>query len=90
MRGKGCDECGNSGYQGRIGIYVFLLVDSKIREMILNGSSSVSVKDIAREAGMWTLREQALARGIEGITTYSEILRVTQDEELHREAAHAD
>ncbi len=79
--GKGCEDCGKTGYKGRTGIYEFLKMDDSMREMILSGSSSASLKNASRSRGMLTLWDQALAKGLDGITTYREILRVTRKEE---------
>jgi type IV pilus assembly protein PilB len=80
--GEGCEDCGKTGYLGRTGIYEFLPVNDRMREMILAEKSSSSMKNAAREAGMSTLWEQARHKGLGGITTYREILRVTQKEEM--------
>jgi type IV pilus assembly protein PilB len=80
--GEGCEDCRNTGYMGRNGIYEFLMVDSQIREMILSGESSDAIKNIACQAGMLTIWEQARSKGLDGITTYKEILRVARKEKV--------
>ncbi len=82
FRGAGCEDCGKTGYKGRTGIYEFLKVDDNIREMILERESSSHMMRSARRAGMSSLFEQARAKGLDGITTYKEILRVTRKEEI--------
>jgi type IV pilus assembly protein PilB len=79
--GSGCDECGGTGYSGRVGIYEFLEVTNRIREIILASPTSSVIKTAAQRQGMTTLREQVIAKGIKGVTTYREILRVTQQDE---------
>jgi type IV pilus assembly protein PilB len=80
--GQGCEECGGAGYAGRIGIYEYLPVNNRIREIILSNPNSANIKSAAQRLGMSTLREQVIAKGLKGITTYREILRVTQQDEV--------
>ncbi len=79
--GTGCEECGGTGYQGRIGIYELLKLTGRLREMILSNTSSSAIKQSAQSLGMRTMREQVIDKGIQGITTYREIIRVTQQDE---------
>ena len=90
MRGEGCQECGNSGYLGRIGIYEFLPVDNRVREMILAGESSARIKQHACSRGMQTLWEQARSKLIQGQTTYKEVVRVAKAEEHTEKVSYAD
>jgi general secretion pathway protein E len=81
-RGKGCEQCQNTGYQGRMGIFELMLVDENIRQLILANSDSGTIKNKAREQGMVTLREDGAAKVLAGITTLSEVSRVTREENL--------
>lgn len=76
--GANCEECGNSGYSGRIGIYEVMLVDDEIRMAILRRASSDEIKKIAIKNGMTTMIEDGMKKVFEGITTIEEILRVTK------------
>ena len=78
-RGKGCAECGNSGYLGRIGIYEVLLVTEKISRMILEKRTADEIEQVARENGMLTMVQDGYLKAIEGITTPEEVLRVAQE-----------
>ena len=78
-RGEGCKSCKNTGYKGRIGIFEMLMLDDKIRDMILTKVSSNQIKDAAQEAGMKTLREDGIEKVLDGSTTIDEVIRVTQD-----------
>jgi type II secretory ATPase GspE/PulE/Tfp pilus assembly ATPase PilB-like protein len=80
--GKGCEECRFTGYRGRTGIYEIILITEPIREMILARASSQQVKQKAVTQGMRTLRQDGLGKVLKGITTLSEVIRVTQQEEL--------
>jgi type IV pilus assembly protein PilB len=76
-KGKGCSECGNKGYRGRIGLYEVLPISPTIRNMILERKSTAVITQKAREEGMRTLREDALMKLKAGITTVEEVLRET-------------
>jgi type IV pilus assembly protein PilB len=80
-RGVGCENCNNTGYQGRVGIFELLVTNEEIREMILRNVSSVQLKQKARESGMDTLREDGVSKVIHGVTTLSELMRVSQADE---------
>ena len=77
-RGKGCKTCKNTGYKGRLGIFEMLMLNDKMRDMILAKVSSNQIKKAAQEAGMKTLREDGLAKVLAGMTTIDEVMRVTQ------------
>jgi type II secretion system protein E len=83
--GKGCEECRFTGYRGRTGIYEILAVTQAIREMILNRIPSQQIKQKAITQGMRTLRQDGLQKVLRGLTTYTEVIRVTQQEELPEE-----
>ncbi|OGX44911.1 MAG: hypothetical protein A3G38_03160 [Omnitrophica WOR_2 bacterium RIFCSPLOWO2_12_FULL_51_8] len=83
--GKGCEECRFTGYRGRTGIYEILTVTEPIREMILNHSSSQQIKQKAITQGMRTLRQDGIEKVKAGLTTLTEVVRVTQLEELAEE-----
>lgn len=79
---KGCESCRWTGYKGRTAIHEVLVVTESIREMIINKASSQQIKQKAVAQGMRTLRQDGLLKVIKGVTTISEVLRVTQIEEL--------
>ena len=75
--GTGCIECGGTGYKGRTAICELLDLTDRIREMILDRKPSSEIKRTAREEGMRFLRESAVERAAEGLTTLHEINKVT-------------
>lgn len=78
-RAKGCPACDYIGYRGRTGIYELLQVNDHIREMILGHAMSHEMRKYARkELGMRTLREEALIKAAQGITSADEVLTHTQ------------
>jgi len=79
---KGCEQCSYSGYWGRAGIFEFLKITEEIQKLILEKKDANIIKEAARLNGMRTLREDGWLKVKEGITTVSEVLRVTQEEEI--------
>lgn len=76
-KGKGCSFCDFTGYYGRIAIYEVLEFTKEIREMVLSKKSDDEIREYAKKQGMKTLRESAIKKVIDGITTLSEALTVT-------------
>jgi type IV pilus assembly protein PilB len=73
MQGTGCFNCMDKGFKGRTGIYEVLLIDEMVQEMILNRRSAQDITRAARQAGtLTTLREDAAAKVLDGITTLEE------------------
>ena len=88
--GAGCDNCNQTGYQGRLGAYELLITTDKIREMLMRGESATAIRRQARLDGMTTMREDAWRKALNGITTIEEVNRRTRvDEPLHRKTAAA-
>lgn len=79
FRGKGCPECNNTGYQGRIGIFEVLPVTPIISRLILEHASDSDVEKKAVEEGMIAMKQDGYLKALEGLTTLEEILRVAQD-----------
>jgi len=77
VRGTGCRHCFNTGYKGRTSICELLTVTSEIQRLVLNKASANEIKKVAREQGMRTLREVAIEKVLAGITSPTEMMRVT-------------
>ena len=78
-----CEECSQTGYRGRIGIYELLVVDEAIRRAILNGSDAKTMQRIAQQSGgMRILREDGARQVLAGVTSVEEVLAATQAEGL--------
>ena len=75
--GAGCIECGGTGFKGRMAICELLDLTDHIREIILDKRPISEVKRAAKEQGMRLLRESAVERVLEGLTTLREINKVT-------------
>lgn len=76
FKGKGCNECRNSGYKGMVGIFEILKVDQEIREFILKSVPESEIEKLAIKKGMKTMLDDGLSKAQAGITTYEEIMRV--------------
>ena len=78
-KGKGCKQCNNSGYKGRIGIYEVLEITEELSELILKKANPLELKRQAIKQGMLTIVEDGFIKAKNGITTIEEIMRVTKD-----------
>ena len=76
-KGTGCDNCINTGYMGRLGIFELLTLNTKVRQMVQEKRSSEEIKAEVVKDGMVTLREDGMNKVFDGITTLSEVVRVT-------------
>lgn len=80
FRPVGCPVCMETGYSGRTGIHEVLLVTDEVRAELMKGADASTIKKVAMEQGMKTLRDDAASKVLRGITTIAEVLRVTQEE----------
>ena len=80
-RGKGCKVCNFTGYRERMAIYEILVVDKRIKGLILARASTDAIRDEAAKQGVETLRISGWKKVIQGLTTPDEVMRVTQVEE---------
>jgi type II secretory ATPase GspE/PulE/Tfp pilus assembly ATPase PilB-like protein len=78
-RGKGCKNCGQTGYKGRIGLYEVQEVNNEIKSMIAKRSESAEIKAKAMSAGMTTMIQDGIIKAIAGITTIEEVFRATKE-----------
>ncbi len=76
-RGKGCGNCNNTGYKGRVGIYQVMPMFEEIREMVLAGANTAEIKRESMRLGVKTMRQSALTKLMEGATSFEEVLRCT-------------
>jgi len=76
-QGRGCYECTNTGYRGRIGVYEVMPISPVIRELILKRANAVEIRKAALESGMISLRTDALVKLRQGVTSAEEVLKET-------------
>ena len=77
---KGCRECRNTGYLGRIGIFELIPMTRKVRALIYDNSNEDEIRSCALEEGMVTLRESGLRKILDASTTIQEVMRITMDD----------
>ncbi len=77
-KGKGCDQCGNTGFKGRMGIYEILEIDKELKHGILSDMSQVELNAIAKKNGFRTMQEMGHDLLLSGDLCYSEFERVLQ------------
>jgi type IV pilus assembly protein PilB len=77
VKGRGCRSCSDTGFKGRVAIYEVMELKDELKEFVLNGASALELKREAVRLGMKTLRQAALSKLAEGVTTFSEVFRVS-------------
>lgn len=81
FHGKGCNYCNNSGYFERMAIHEVVMIDDDVRDLILKKVSSDQIKEfVSKEKGFIALREDALLKWLQGMTTLEEVVRITTQE----------
>jgi len=74
-----CQDCHNTGYKGRTGIFELLIPNNGLKELIIKKAPAHQIKDAACQAGMKTLRQDGFQKAFQGITSLSEVLSVTEE-----------
>jgi type IV pilus assembly protein PilB len=77
MTGHGCRNCSDTGFKGRLAIYEVMELREELKDFVLNGASALELKREASRLGMKTLRQSALTKLAEGVTTLGEVFRVS-------------
>jgi type IV pilus assembly protein PilB len=75
--GKGCEQCNNTGYRGRAGIFEIMIFNDELRDLVMKRSSTNLLRAAARRNGMRLLRDNGLKLVYDGITTIEEVARET-------------
>jgi general secretion pathway protein E len=76
--GEGCEKCFQTGFRGRTGIYEMMLISEEVQNLIYKRETAGTIKKVALDAGMQTLRMDGARKVVAGITTIAEVARVTQ------------
>jgi general secretion pathway protein E len=79
-KARGCSHCTNTGFSGRRGIYELLLIDDAVGPLILRKGDSQTIKRVAWEQGMDTLRDDGARKVLAGLTSVEEVLAATQED----------
>ncbi len=77
MKAAGCDQCRQTGYKGRMGIFEIFIIDDEVRHMINKRSPTMLLRQRARELGMRTLREDGVRKILAGLTSAEEVISIT-------------
>lgn len=85
-KGTGCDQCGGSGYFGRVGVYEVMTMNNKLRRLIMDGASSMDIEKAAFENGMVGLEQAGIIKSLKGETTLDEVYAVARETEITSEA----
>lgn len=78
-RGRGCRQCNQDGYKGRVGIYEVLEMNDEISRVILNRGTAADLETVAVKDGMVTMIQDGFIKAKAGVTTIEEIIRVTKE-----------
>ena len=81
QKGRGCSDCSNTGYRGRMGIFEIFAIDDEARKLVYDKAPSSVLRARAREMGMRTLREDGIRKVLAGLTTPEEVIRATIGDE---------
>jgi type IV pilus assembly protein PilB len=76
-KGRGCSNCNDTGYKGRVGFYQVMPMFEEIRELVLSGANTAEIKQESMVLGVKSMRQSALTKMMEGMTTLEEVLRTT-------------
>ena len=76
-KGSGCKSCDDTGYKGRTAIFELLPVTSAIKKLITSNANDMEIREVAFREGLVTLRQAAVAKMLEGVTTVDEVFSVT-------------
>jgi type II secretory ATPase GspE/PulE/Tfp pilus assembly ATPase PilB-like protein len=77
MKPVGCDQCRQTGFKGRMGIFEIFIIDDEVRHMINKRQSTLTLRQRARELGMRTLREDGVRKVLAGLTSAEEVISTT-------------
>ncbi len=77
QRGKGCPQCGQTGYRGRVGVYELMEVTPEISRMVMRRANAGELLEAAMAEGMTTMRQDGIAKALKGLTTLEEVVQLT-------------
>ena len=77
QRGRGCAQCGQTGYRGRVGVYELMEVTPEISRMVMRRANAGELLEAAMAEGMTTMRQDGIAKALKGLTTLEEVVQLT-------------
>ena len=75
----GCDQCGNTGFRGRLALHELLVATPAIRQMVQQRGRPAEIRDLALQEGMRTLRQDGIEKALAGLTSLAEVRASTTD-----------
>ncbi len=78
QKGAGCAACNNTGYRSRIGIFELMTANEDIQKLVYQCVPATEIRKVARQHGMKTLREDGMLKVLSGVSTFEEVMRITQ------------
>lgn len=75
---SGCEQCGNIGYVGRVGIYELMTMTNKLKRMVIERSNTLDLQQVAMTEGMLTLEQSGIIKALRGLTSLEEVYRVAR------------
>ncbi|MEN6607979.1 MAG: ATPase, T2SS/T4P/T4SS family, partial [Bryobacteraceae bacterium] len=79
FRGAGCEHCFGTGFKGRVGIFELMELNDEVRDLVMKNADASQITAAARRHGMGSLREDGWLKVDSGVTTWDEVMRVTQE-----------
>ncbi|MEK7618349.1 MAG: GspE/PulE family protein [Patescibacteria group bacterium] len=79
FKGEGCEKCGHTGYQGRMGIFEVLPLTTEVQDLVLSKTAAYKIYELANKMGMITMKQDGIIKVLKGETTMDEIIRVTTE-----------
>jgi type IV pilus assembly protein PilB len=77
VRGRGCGQCGETGYKGRVGLFEVMEMTDGLRQLVVDNAPVTDLRRLAVQEGMQTLRQSGLRKVRDGVTTLQEVVRET-------------
>lgn len=85
FRGAGCGACRETGYRGRLGVFELMVIDSRLQELIQSRANAAELRNAARQGGMKLLSSDGIAKVRNGLTTLSEVTRISVQTDLEED-----
>jgi type IV pilus assembly protein PilB len=77
VRGKGCNQCGHTGFRGRVGVYELMEITPEISKLVMRRANSQELLEAAMADGMTSMRQDGIAKAMRGMTTLEEVVQLT-------------
>lgn len=82
---RGCEQCGDIGYKGRVGVYELMTMTNGLKRMVIAGANTLDMQKVAMQEGMLTLEQSGIIKALLGLTSLEEVYRVARHVQLEPE-----